>query len=567
MQSSRKLVIGTGGFALPEEAILSKIGIVGMSGSGKTNAARKLAEAMMDVDQHICVFDPTGAWWGLRSSADGLQPGYSIVVFGGKHADAPLRADAGTMLARSVLKERFNAIFDMSMLNDAEIRRFCTDFLNIVNLHNKHPLHLFLDEFDIICPQAKGANSEDARSAVNTTVRRTRIKGIGVTMITQNPQDADKSVLNMSDIVIAMRTQGSQASDSIKKWMGRGAPAETVNKIIATLPSLSTGSGWVWAPQIEHLGIETFLLCKTFDSGRTPKLGEKIIPPKVLAKVDIATLGAKIEAEVQEAKENDATYLKEKIRRLEAEPKSTDDTERVMGLIEEIATLKEQADKVPALESQLADYAERENSLLGKVHSIIPILQEIVQAVDVGAYPAPAAPIRPAPVPVVLAPRAEAPTLTVSEDINAPQQRILNAMATLYASRAGSVSIEWIACTAGTTPRARGFEENMRQLKAKGYVEGIKLTPAGSAIAQADATVPTFEAMLTRLSVMLPSPQIAILRQLKRGAHEPETLAQAVGTTVRARGFEENIRRLRKSEYISYAGGSYVLTPWLERLR
>lgn len=387
MEAVGKLVVGVEGFALPEETILSKVGIVGMSGSGKTNAARKLAEAMMEVDQHIGVFDPTGAWWGLRSSADGLRPGFSIVVFGGQHADAPLRFDAGTMLARSFLKERFNAIFDMSMLNDAEIRKFTTDFLNVVNLHNKHPVHLFLDEFDIICPQAKGANSEEARAAVNTTVRRTRIKGIGVTMITQNPQDADKSVLNMADIVIAMRTQGSQASDAIKKWVGRGASSETVATIVTTLSTLPTGSGWVWAPQINHLGVEKFLLCKTFDSGRTPKLGEKIVPPKVLAKVDIASLGAKIEAEVQEAKENDVAYLKEKIRKLEAEPKSKDDSERVMELLQQLAELQEKANKATELEAQVQGYRERENNFLGLLNGIVPTLQRLLESVDQGNSP------------------------------------------------------------------------------------------------------------------------------------------------------------------------------------
>lgn len=251
-------LIITNSLALPEETVVSKVGIVGMSGSGKTQTARKLAEAMLSIDQHIAVLDPTGAWWGLRSSADGLDVGFPIVVFGGPQGDAPLRFDAGAMLGQSLVKERFNAIFDMSKLNDSEIRRFSTDFLNAVYIRNRHPLHIFMDEFDIICPQAKAANSEEARAAVNTTVRRGRLKGIGSTMITQNPQDADKSVLNMADTVIAMRTQGSQAIDAIGKWMGRNLAKPQLAELVSTLPELKTGAGWIHPTVFIEKLIEVF---------------------------------------------------------------------------------------------------------------------------------------------------------------------------------------------------------------------------------------------------------------------------------------------------------------------
>jgi hypothetical protein len=39
-----------------------------------------------------------------------------------------------------------------------------------------------------------------------------------------------------------------------------------------------------------------------------------------------------------------------------------------------------------------------------------------------------------------------------------------------------------------------------------------------------------------------------------------------VGTTVRSRGFEENMRRLRKLEYVVLSFGIYSLIPWLEVL-
>ena len=260
------------GPALPLKSVVSKQAILGMSGSGKTQTARKMAEAMMDAQQHVVVFDPTGAYWGLRSSADGLSAGYSIVVFGGDHCDAPLRPDAGAVLARAVLHKRFNAIFDMSNFSEPEMRRFQTDFLNVLNTQNREPIHIIFDEFDITCPQAKSAGSEESRAAVNTTVRRGRIRGIGSTMVTQNPQDADKSALNMADTVIVMRTAGSQSIDAIENWVKRNGSKEQMQQMTATLPSLETGSGWMWSPQLGIFAQVRFLLCTTFDSSGRRRL-------------------------------------------------------------------------------------------------------------------------------------------------------------------------------------------------------------------------------------------------------------------------------------------------------
>ncbi|WP_413783393.1 hypothetical protein [Mycolicibacterium obuense] len=41
-----------------------------------------LAEELMDAGCLICVIDPTGVWHGLRSSADGREPGFPVVILG-----------------------------------------------------------------------------------------------------------------------------------------------------------------------------------------------------------------------------------------------------------------------------------------------------------------------------------------------------------------------------------------------------------------------------------------------------------------------------------------------------
>jgi energy-coupling factor transporter ATP-binding protein EcfA2 len=55
------------------------VGIVGRTGSGKTFLAKLLAETILQMGRRLCVLDPTDAWHGLRSSADGKKPGFPVI--------------------------------------------------------------------------------------------------------------------------------------------------------------------------------------------------------------------------------------------------------------------------------------------------------------------------------------------------------------------------------------------------------------------------------------------------------------------------------------------------------
>jgi len=61
---------------LPLAALDDRLAIVGTSGSGKTYAAKGLAERLIAGGGRVCIVDPLGVWWGLRSSADGHAPSH-----------------------------------------------------------------------------------------------------------------------------------------------------------------------------------------------------------------------------------------------------------------------------------------------------------------------------------------------------------------------------------------------------------------------------------------------------------------------------------------------------------
>ena len=62
--------------------------IVGTTGAGKTFTAKSAVEQLLELGRRVIVIDPTGAWWGLRSGADGSENGgFPVLIFGGERPE------------------------------------------------------------------------------------------------------------------------------------------------------------------------------------------------------------------------------------------------------------------------------------------------------------------------------------------------------------------------------------------------------------------------------------------------------------------------------------------------
>ena len=110
--------------SLPLQAVTETFAILAIKGRGKSNTAAVLAEEMLKAGQQIIVVDPTGAWWGLQSSADGKSEGFPVVVFGGDHGILPLDEQSAQIIAQSIVEHKFSAILDLSLFNKSEANRF-----------------------------------------------------------------------------------------------------------------------------------------------------------------------------------------------------------------------------------------------------------------------------------------------------------------------------------------------------------------------------------------------------------------------------------------------------------
>jgi hypothetical protein len=304
--------------SLPVTAVTQTFGALAVRGAGKSNFGAVLAEEFYAAGLPFVVIDPVGAWWGLRSSGDGKMPGLSIPIFGGKHADVPLDANSGEIIADLIASKRLSCIIDLSQFEDeSPKKRFLLAFARRLYLKNEHPLHLFLEEADDYIPQKPMGDEAKLLRAWENIVRRGRGRGIGITLITQRSACINKNVLTQVETLFVLRTTGPQDIDAIEAWVKYHGQKK---ELLSSLSGLANGEAWVWSPywlnRMERVQIRRR---STFDSGATPKQTHNIMPAATLADVDISALKEKLGATIEQAKENDPAQLRRVISELRAQ--------------------------------------------------------------------------------------------------------------------------------------------------------------------------------------------------------------------------------------------------------
>lgn len=313
---------------LGADLVVSTVGIFATKGMGKSHAAQVMAEEMLAHGQVVVAIDPTDAWWGLRAGADGQSDGgYPVVVIGGDHGDLKLEPGGGVQLAEAVVAERFSCVICTDGLSDMAETKFVREFLDTVYRKNREPIHIFVDEADVFAPQ-KAFDVEDNRCirAMSHVVRRGRKKGIGTTLITQRPAELNASVRTMVDMLFVLGMSHNLDIDAVERWLrlrkkkqGNNAAFALQEEMIASLDSLQRGDAWVWAPRLKIHRRFRARAKRTFDSGATPKPGQKVKAPKKLAPVDLQRLGQAMTAAVQRQKDNDPTELRKQLVTLRKE--------------------------------------------------------------------------------------------------------------------------------------------------------------------------------------------------------------------------------------------------------
>ena len=276
---------------IPDAALANHTAIVGKTGSGKSYAAKGVIERLLARGERVAIVDPTGVYWGLRLAPDGrAASAFAPVIFGGRHADLPLPADAGARLAAIIGGSATPVILDTQLMSVGERTRLFTAFAEALLRENHGPLTLVLDEAHLFAPQggaaAGGFETTQLLHATNNLVSLGRSAGLCILLITQRPAKLHKDALTQVETLVALRVTSPQDRKAVSLWL-EGAPALAQSAdIIGTLASLKTGEGWVYAPEQGVLERASFPAIATFDSGRPLAAGEM----PALKPIDVAAL-------------------------------------------------------------------------------------------------------------------------------------------------------------------------------------------------------------------------------------------------------------------------------------
>ncbi|SLH40934.1 ATP-binding protein [Mycobacteroides abscessus] len=310
------------GIWLPLEFATSTMAVLANRGGGKSAVTHLLVEKMYSAGVLAVVIDVKGDWWGIRSSADGKGPGLPFVIFGGENGDIPLEPSAGTLLADLIVDDRIPAVLDLSHMSKTNARRFATDFSERLYSRNREPLHVVIEEADVLVPQRATSDTARLLGAMEDLAKRGRHRGLGMTIVSQRSQETAKSVLELMETVVLLRMTGPRSIKAVQDWIGVNADQDenTVRTIISGLPSLPVGEGWIWSPGFLRVCERvSFPMFETFDSHATPTVGDIRVVPKARADIDMERLGAEIAATAERARENDPRALKTELSNVRRE--------------------------------------------------------------------------------------------------------------------------------------------------------------------------------------------------------------------------------------------------------
>lgn len=570
--------------SLPVEMVTQAIAILAKRRVGKSYTMRRIAEQLLAADQQVVLVDPKGDQWGIRSSADGKKPGFSIVILGGEHGDLPLEVNAGEVVAKLVVEDHVNVLLDLSMFRKHEVATFMAIFLeNLYRLKAQErfrtPVMVILDEGDAIAPQKPQKGEERMLGAVEDLVRRGGQRGLGCILITQRSAVLNKNVLTQAEMLIVLRTIAPQDLAAMKAWIDVHGSAEEGKILMDSLPSLPIGDAWFWSPgwpTAEGIFTRTHILpITTFDSAATPAPGQKKMVPKNLADVDLGALKNQMAATIEKAKQEDPKLLRKRIAELERGL-----SVKKPEIKSKVAVDPKEIQKEVNLAVQKAQRVmEKEYEV--QVESWVKILTGLVKSmlekrpthnpyrhIEIKTKVTTSKSL----TPIFIDPKRFEKTDPYKlnwqpEGLTGPEQRILDAIA--WANGIGIAEPEHaiVAFLAGySNPRSTGYTNPRGALVAKNMVSypqpgKIALTAAGK-LQAASVEVGSEEELHRIILSRLTGPQAKILKVLieARGeAMSNEDLARATGyENERSTGYTNPRGQLRSYGLIHYLNPGHV---------
>jgi hypothetical protein len=545
------------GIDLPLDVVTQAIAILAKRRMGKSYLARRLVEQLFGAGQQVLIIDPKGDWWGVRSAADGKSEGLPIFIFGGERGDVPLEAGSGALVAKTIVESGISALLDLSGLRKHEVATFMAVFLeDLYRLKAREqyrtPLALVIDEADAIAPQKPQPNQARMLGAVEDAVRRGGQRGIGVTLVTQRSAVLSKDVLTQAQILVTLRTIAPQDLAAIKAWIDVHGTLEQQKVLMASLPSLPVGDAWYWSPGwptdagIFHRGHT--LPITTYDSGASPKPGQKRQEPKSLATVNLERIREQMAETLERAKADDPAELRKRIAELERQLKAGKlEPERVeVAVFDERRAAQLHADVFERLGDVEAALAKAKGEI-GRLH--VDYRKEQAAASE----PRSSSQISPEPRVARQFPRENSSGRRSHSSQSGPgaalpkiERLVLTALAQCHDRI--PMTRERLALMVGYHQNSKGLANALGALRSRGAVEGLAIKEQGFQELGDYEELPTGDALVEWWCTNKLTPAEArLLRAIKagRGRLSRDELAEKLEYHPNTKAFANGLGRLR----------------------
>jgi hypothetical protein len=498
--------IRIGDVAIPlQDYCIQGSAILGIRDSGKTYAAKGIAEQLLEADVPIVVFDPIGRWRFLKMAGDDSKhpKGFKVVVAGGEAPDLPLTVQSAQEIMRAAIAENISIVLDFydRRLSKSDWRKIVQACFRTLLFENRGVRHVFLEETAEFAPQ-KVLDGE-TYAEVEKLVRMGGNVSLGITLINQRSQEVNKAILELCENIILMRQRGSNAIDSLSKWVDKlnpGIAAEITKK----LPHMGPGEAFVFTGDAEHPQLTKTAALRSFHPNRrNPHLNDRVIQQRTTDIGDfVSRLTGKLQTVVAEASANDPKKLKAENAELRKQLLAA----QVRPIGPDVATVQE---------AKSRGFQERVDATLKKaVSQLLDMMRDykrsILAAID--SVPPPTADAR------ALTPAETPATKSRHEPLSPPPRRGNGALPTTkplsHGEAAGGgkrrvmialaqhhegLSARKLGMLAGVKPGGSTWRGIMAQLRREGHIddtsEYFKPTQAGLDALGAYEPLPTGEAL------------------------------------------------------------------------
>ena len=581
---------------IPSKILDQHLVVLGKTGAGKSSALRHIVEHLLSHKKRVCIIDPKGDWWGLKSSADGKSPGFPVIAFGDfkneNASDVPINAQSGRHVAELITSGNRPAIIGFRGWMTSHMVQFWIDFAAGVFNANSGELYLVGDEFHNFAPKGKIMDPQAGKCLHWSNRLMSEGRGLGIVCLiaSQRPQKVHNDTLTSCETLVAMRVIHAADRGAVDDWIKGCGDKEQGKDVLNELAGMARGEAFVWSPE-NGFGPKriVFPMFESFDSFAPPQLQKKV-SERGWADVDLGAVKEKLASVIEEAKANDPRELKREVAVLKTElakartaPLEKSHTE---FKTKEMPVLKDaQIARLEKVHEQIAEEFTRAsthaNALIARVSEVMkPITLALEKAKSLptrAPFPAnlpdrsplltgqPSAPARTPP------PARETRALPGSEngaglEVRGKKQDILDALAFFESLGVKDLKKGQLAAFSDASPTSSAYSNNLGALRSAGLIDYPRsgyacLTNEGRQLARAQSEICSLGDLHALWLCKLPGKKADILRALM--AIYPEAmskleLAEKIGASPTSSAYTNNLGSLRTLGVIDYPQTGYV---------